>query len=470
MLSAVPRSAIGKVLAASASMPMSNGLARRAAALFGLVCAALGTAWAEMRPVAVYASDPLGNASTPRVGEPFFAAVRYTVDSPTGRAYTVRFETAYQRMDTGALTFGADSPGTFTAVWGPFPVLMDRPFELSATLDPGRAVRSDDRRNNRIAVRISPISPSEALEFYDARRLSARVSLDLTWSARSAAPDRVVVWMPRPPSGAFQTVTNWIPEAGFAPVSSAPYGEPILSMAMQGPGLAPLHASQSFNATVSGVRANLALLSEARFDGYLGISPELAAWLEPETFVESRHPSIARLAAQLLPADFRTSMSPAEAAEALYRGVLARSSYSSRPGLKPSAYTTLRARKGDCGGLSSLVVALCRASGIPARTVSGFLVGGNRWHVWAEFLVPEFGWIPADPAFAEGRLRSGSEPVYFGVIPEMNSRVAVSYGFDRAVGGLSLPQLQSPAAFWFGTGVRLGSMSVSSDLALVDAP
>lgn len=51
---------------------------------------------------------------------------------------------------------------------------------------------------------------------------------------------------------------------------------------------------------------------------------------------------------------------------------------------------------------SFLFCALCRAGGVPARPVAGFLVppGESLPHVWAEFYISPFGWIPADPWLA----------------------------------------------------------------------
>jgi len=115
---------------------------------------------------------------------------------------------------------------------------------------------------------------------------------------------------------------------------------------------------------------------------------------------------------------------------------------------------------GACGQHSALFTALCRAVGIPARSVYGF-VGWRPWvtaedlkksyseldkklspdglagaqhygltpHMWAEFYVPNYGWIPADAT--SGR---------FGHLSNM--RVRMSKGRDVMIGP-DAPQKQS---------------------------
>lgn len=60
-------------------------------------------------------------------------------------------------------------------------------------------------------------------------------------------------------------------------------------------------------------------------------------------------------------------------------------------------------RYGDCGAQSMYFSALCRAVGIPARTTGGWqLFSGNfAGHFWAEFFLPNYGWIPVDPTAAD---------------------------------------------------------------------
>ena len=58
---------------------------------------------------------------------------------------------------------------------------------------------------------------------------------------------------------------------------------------------------------------------------------------------------------------------------------------------------------GDCGSQSAYFSALCRAIGIPARTTGGYQLfpGMEGTHFWAEFYLPNYGWVPADTSVAQ---------------------------------------------------------------------
>lgn len=65
----------------------------------------------------------------------------------------------------------------------------------------------------------------------------------------------------------------------------------------------------------------------------------------------------------------------------------------------------LRKPGGKCTDISSVYIALCRAAGVPAREVFSVRLGKKPaedittyQHCWAEFFLPGYGWVTADPA------------------------------------------------------------------------
>jgi len=99
-------------------------------------------------------------------------------------------------------------------------------------------------------------------------------------------------------------------------------------------------------------------------------------------------------------------------------------------------------RSGKCADISSVFVSIARAAGVPAREVFGLrlgkkddedMTGGH--HCWAEFYVPGYGWVPADPADVRKAMLvdkldlKGAQKIidyYFGAVDEY--RVALATG------------------------------------------
>ena len=95
-----------------------------------------------------------------------------------------------------------------------------------------------------------------------------------------------------------------------------------------------------------------------------------------------------------------------EAALAMMRLVFREFSYD--PGattVQTHVNEVLRDRRGVCQDFAHVMLAMCRALGIPARYVSGYLYNGPRQalrgaqasHAWCEVFVPGAGWLGLDP-------------------------------------------------------------------------
>lgn len=70
---------------------------------------------------------------------------------------------------------------------------------------------------------------------------------------------------------------------------------------------------------------------------------------------------------------------------------------------EPESEYVHRLKRGDCGAQSIYFSALCRSLGIPARTTGGWqlFTGNFSGHFWAEFYLPNYGWVPVDPTAAD---------------------------------------------------------------------
>jgi transglutaminase/protease-like cytokinesis protein 3 len=147
-----------------------------------------------------------------------------------------------------------------------------------------------------------------------------------------------------------------------------------------------------YGSRVVTVKANLLVSAAAN---PIPLDPSIQD-LSPQTYVESDHPEIQRVAQNLRAHD--TIKTTAE----VFRWVTGHLRYSGYTGKNRGALYALENRHGDCTEYADLFVALCRANKIPARPVGGFICTQNSvlkakgFHNWSEFY--EHGtWRLADP-------------------------------------------------------------------------
>ncbi len=139
---------------------------------------------------------------------------------------------------------------------------------------------------------------------------------------------------------------------------------------------------------------------------------ELQQYLQPSNKIESNNPDIVAKAEQI------TASAEGELAtvNAIGTYVSSHMKYNlNSPYKNKGALSALKNGEGVCEDYATLFVAMCRASGIPARQVNGFAdpkLTGASWnsnsqsvslqgyrHAWAEVYVKDMGWIAVDPTF-----------------------------------------------------------------------
>ena len=104
--------------------------------------------------------------------------------------------------------------------------------------------------------------------------------------------------------------------------------------------------------------------------------------------------------------------------------------------------------RSDCYFGSALLVALCRARGIPARLVSGYFLysGSQTNHWWSEILIPPYGWVPCDLwswSLADGDINNEWAEKFLGCL---DPRLIIER-FPRQQLILEQPNLQSTYTF-----------------------
>lgn len=181
------------------------------------------------------------------------------------------------------------------------------------------------------------------------------------------------------------------------------------------------------------------------------LEPKHRLYVYPAQQIESDAQEIQQLAADFLYIDL-----PARRAKAIFDYVNTRLEYNENPAYaNRGALSGARTGQGVCTEFSGLFVALCRATGIPARVVSGywqtrpFPDGRNveekpYRHAWAEFYLADVGWIPVEPSrlLSIEHVRVPSDASFgnigpderhfiwsYGIEPEREGNISISYSY-----------------------------------------
>lgn len=124
--------------------------------------------------------------------------------------------------------------------------------------------------------------------------------------------------------------------------------------------------------------------------------------------------------------------------------------YYARGGGWPDAPTALRRGTGTCSPISFVFVAVCRASGLPARFQAGTRLRGTlrdeEFHRWCEVFLPGYGWVPADPSGTGKSPTPAHRARFLGHVPNIDLIMTLGgggseffgWGYNSQKGGAAL--------------------------------
>lgn len=248
-----------------------------------------------------------------------------------------------------------------------------------------------------------PSSPThvtpENLESVYTNPITYHVSRTLTIRNETASVDRLKVWMPE--------VTDWDSQRDVFTEEIIPspshmwkddqYDSGILYWEFLDEPIAGTALTITEDFTYTCFEINY-FIEPDKIPAYDKNDPEYVLFTRSGHYLEANDPEIVETASEIA----KDQTNPYMVAYSIYEWVIEYMTYQTTEELKGAKFAYEHGY-GECGDYSALFVALCRAAGIPARPVIGRWATSKAedWHVWAEFYLPGYGWIPVDATIAD---------------------------------------------------------------------
>ena len=236
--------------------------------------------------------------------------------------------------------------------------------------------------------------------------------------------NRIYLLLPRPTSNEYQDITNFNAPGcteGDCPDGVNHYIWKDITSTADVPASGNWVISETFDANVYKVKVDFSMMTD--IPEYDPASEECKKYLGKEEggFVDPTHSKIVSTANALWT---QAQGNIITYARKCHEWTSANMTYGNMNTGLHTISSLMTTMTGDCGNYSSVFISLLRAKGIPARHI--VMVHGKKdeFHVRAEFYVPTYGWIPADPTWGDD---------YFGVFE--GDYIVVTRGINNILRG-----------------------------------
>ncbi|MBN2574588.1 MAG: hypothetical protein JXP73_08470 [Deltaproteobacteria bacterium] len=326
--------------------------------------------------------------------------------------------------------------------------------------DSGRDAGGAERRDGADALPDTATAPDAGGFLVRGASRKWHVTSTVTIDNQNATLTGLAVVLPAPQTNIYQDVANLAPGAGTLlaiPDTDDFYLRFAPSAGLPGPGA---RASYAVSYDVTLYELSIDFTKVTTLPPYDTTAPDYVRYTGPRgVYVDPDHPTIVAIAASL----GAGSPDVLAYAKAAYEHVASRYQYlNPNTGLHPLG-EILAAGGGDCGNLASIFVSLLRHRGIPARHLVAIRPDGS-YHVWADFLLPGYGWVPVDVTYKHDNPAGD----YFGKVALASNGIIM----DKQVwltldlgGSTTEVDLLQTYAWWFWTSTSSASVTTSYALA-----
>jgi hypothetical protein len=380
------------------------------------------SAWGQgiVKVTNVYSLDYLGQPGVPEVGDPFVGVGSvFTLSGDPNTKYSISIQIRCGVEVAEWDNYVSLTPGTYYSGWAAFRSELESPvpatFKIWIT-----------GSSSQMAAKLPVKYPAHAIEIISPNEVLASISRWVKYKENSGAVavNQFMFGEPQLTSTQGPTI-SYTPPTGATEVITKPLGIPVQSVEWQDLDTAisnQLSAEESFATTLHNSRVNPNIMRTVPWAAIDSKQPpDIEMWQQSETFVPTNAKEITELVNAALPTGYRSTMTPWDAARAVFAAVVRHIKYG-------QAFDPLVAwdkKEGQCEDFAWLFAVGLRRLGFASRTSGGFWLGNPATtHMWSEFYMPGAGWVPADPCLSNQLDPTGTYLYQFGTVTNLNSRVS----------------------------------------------